>query len=92
MLYPLTLRSSPRLFSFLALLAAFLLGANAYAGTVWLNNGDRITGTIQSLDGGKLLVKTEYGGNIRVDITHVKTMASSTTTTVQSSLQPATAQ
>lgn len=76
MLYPLTLRSSPRLFSFLALLAAFLLGANAYAGTVWLNNGDRITGTIQSLDGGKLLVKTEYGGNIRVDMTHVKTLES----------------
>ncbi|HCP79539.1 MAG TPA: DUF481 domain-containing protein [Pusillimonas sp.] len=31
---------------------------------------------MQSLDGGKLLVETEYGGNIRVDVNHVKTLES----------------
>lgn len=64
-------------FSFLPLvllLASFATKAD----TIWLNNGDRITGTIQSLDSGKLLVQTEYGGNIRIDFKQVKTLESET--------------
>lgn len=50
----------------------------AQADTVWLNNGDRLTGTIQSLDGGHLLIRTDYGGDVRIDISHVKTLQSDT--------------
>ena len=45
----------------------------AQADTIWLNNGDRLTGTIKSLDGGVLLVGTAYGGDIRVKFDQVKT-------------------
>src|SRR5690606_37065162 len=50
----------------------------AHADTVWLNNGDRLTGTIQSLDGGYLLIRTDYGGQWRIDFGHVKTLQSDT--------------
>lgn len=48
----------------------------ASADTVWLGNGDRLTGTILSLDGGVLVVRTEYGGDIRVQMAHVRTLES----------------
>ena len=48
----------------------------ARADTVWLVNGDRISGTIQSLDRGTLLITTEYGGDIRIAFEHVKTLQS----------------
>ncbi|MAK55128.1 MAG: peptide chain release factor RF-3, partial [Pusillimonas sp.] len=69
-------RSLTLLYLFLSLFFSFTIATSAQAGTIWLNNGDRISGTIQSLDGGKLLVKTEYGGNIRIDVNHVKTLES----------------
>ncbi|MBC7203086.1 MAG: DUF481 domain-containing protein [Pusillimonas sp.] len=76
MLDQLTPRSRSTFFSFTCLFTLLLLSISAHAGTIWLKNGDRITGTIQSLDGGKLLVETEYGGDIRVDVNHVKTLES----------------
>ena len=46
------------------------------ADTVWLKNGDRLTGKISVLDGGKLLVETDYGGSIPVDWKKVATLES----------------
>jgi hypothetical protein len=46
----------------------------AYADTVWLKNGDRLTGTVTLLDGGKLMISTEYGGSIPLDWSKVSTL------------------
>ncbi|WP_417781535.1 DUF481 domain-containing protein [Stutzerimonas xanthomarina] len=46
------------------------------ADTVWLKNGDRLTGKISVLDGGKLLIETEYGGSIPVKWSQVATLES----------------
>ncbi|MFF7708177.1 DUF481 domain-containing protein [Pseudomonas sp. NPDC007930] len=48
----------------------------AFADTVWLKNGDRLTGTITVYDGGKLMLTTDYGGSIPIDMTKVKTLES----------------
>ena len=37
------------------------------ADVISLNNGDRFTGQVKSLDGGKLVVATDYAGEISVD-------------------------
>src|SRR3546814_5219645 len=54
-------------------LAALLIAwaTTAWSDTVWLKNGDRLTGTIKSLDGGQLLMDTEYGGVLRIKFDHV---------------------
>src|SRR5471032_3057753 len=46
------------------------------ADTVWLKNGDRLTGKIKVFDGGKLLIQTSYAGAIPVDWKQVKTLES----------------
>ena len=46
------------------------------ADTVWLKNGDRLTGTIRVFDGGKLLLQTEYAGAIPLDWKQIKTLES----------------
>jgi len=53
-------------------------GATARAGVVWMENGDRITGNILSLDNGILLVNTPYGGDLRLQFAQVKTLESDT--------------
>lgn len=65
-----------RIRRFLLLFCATLFAATAQAGTVWMDNGDRITGTILSLDNGILLVNTPYGGDLRLQFKHVKTLQS----------------
>lgn len=61
---------------FIVLTLLYGTGGLALADTVWLNNGDRISGIIRSLDAGKLLIHTDYGGEIRIAIEKVKTMQS----------------
>jgi hypothetical protein len=46
------------------------------ADTVWLKNGDRLTGKIKFYDGGKLVLETEYGGNIALDWKKIATLES----------------
>ncbi|GFM70126.1 DUF481 domain-containing protein [Pseudomonas capsici] len=46
------------------------------ADTVWLKNGDRLSGTIKLFDGGKLLIETPYGGSVPLDWKQVKTLES----------------
>ena len=51
----------------LRLTLLLLAATGARADTVVLPNGDRLTGEIQKLDGGKLLLKTTYAGGIQID-------------------------
>ncbi|MNF63099.1 hypothetical protein D3C85_963620 [compost metagenome] len=48
----------------------------ALADTVWLKNGDRLSGKIRLFDGGKLLIQTEYAGAVAIDWKQVKTLES----------------
>lgn len=69
-------RWQPRLLA--AALAAACAGPGlVLADTVWLQNGDRLTGKIRLLDAGKLSLETDYGGTITLDWEKVKTLESS---------------
>ena len=53
-----------------------LFALPALADTLWLNNGDRLTGEILVLDGGKLALKTKYAGRVLIDWKDIKTLTS----------------
>src|SRR3989344_8410347 len=57
-------------------LAVFSASTPLLADTVWLKNGDRLSGKIKLFDGGKLLIQTDYAGAIPVDWKQVKTLES----------------
>lgn len=61
-----------------ALLALVLstLSAPTLADTVWLKNGDKLSGTIQLFDSGKLLLQTDYAGSITLDVRKIATLES----------------
>lgn len=67
----------------LALIVAMLPASAALADTVWMDNGDRLTGTIKSLDGGFLMLSTDYGGDMRIDFKHVTTLQSADQLTIR---------
>ena len=67
--------SRPSSFSLLGLSLA-LLSSATFADTVWLTNGDRLTGTIRFFDGSKLLLETDYGGSIPLDWKKIATLQS----------------
>ncbi|WP_223484094.1 DUF481 domain-containing protein [Pseudomonas sp. A-RE-19] len=46
------------------------------ADTVWLKNGDKLSGKITLFDGGKLLIQTQYAGAVPIDWKEVKTLES----------------
>lgn len=52
------------------------VGFPAMADTVWLKNGDRLSGTIVLMDGGKLILETDYAGQVRMDWKDVETLSS----------------
>ena len=52
------------------------LPVTALADTVWLKNGDRLSGEIIVFDGSKLMLKTSYGGSIAIDWKQVETLES----------------
>ncbi|WP_226067722.1 DUF481 domain-containing protein [Dickeya zeae] len=56
---------------FIALSAAGI--STSYADTVWLTNGDKISGQITLLDSGKLFIKTDYADTLSVTWDKVKT-------------------
>jgi hypothetical protein len=59
------------------LLSAFMgLAMPVSADTVWLNNGDRLSGDILLLDGGKLALKTRYAGQVLIDWKDIDTLRS----------------
>lgn len=51
-----------------------LTACTALADTVWLNNGDRITGTIAYKHNDRLLVKTRYAGTLPIRWSDVVTL------------------
>nr|WP_298135571.1 DUF481 domain-containing protein [uncultured Pseudomonas sp.] len=57
-------------------LALSVAANTAIADTLWLKNGDRLSGKIKFYEGGKLLLKTEYGGAIAVDWDQIATLES----------------
>jgi hypothetical protein len=46
------------------------------ADTVWMKNGDRLSGTIRVFDGGKLMLETDYSGVLSLDWSQVATLES----------------
>lgn len=63
----------PRL---LLALIVHALASPLYADTVWLDNGDRLSGEILLLDGGKLVLKTRYAGQVLIDWKDIDTLNS----------------
>jgi hypothetical protein len=57
-------------------LALSVAATSVLADTVWLKNGDRLTGKIKFYDGGKLLLATDYGGAIALDWSKIATLES----------------
>ena len=53
-----------------------LLAGPALADTVWLDNGDRLSGEIVLMDGGKLALKTRYAGQVLIDWKDIDTISS----------------
>ncbi len=62
----------------IALIAAALSlwAGTAAADTVVLKNGDRLTGTVDSIAGGRLLLVTEYAGNVPIKLDQVAEVVS----------------
>lgn len=56
-------------------LVLWLLAGPATADEVVFTNGDRLTGTIKKLDGGKLTVESDVAGEVTVDLDAVSTMS-----------------
>ena len=52
------------------------ISAPTSADTIWLNNGDRLTGDIVLLDGGKLVLQTKYAGRVQIDWEDIDTLRS----------------
>lgn len=57
-------------------LALCATATSVLADTVWLKNGDRLSGKIKFFDGGKLLLETDYGGAIALDWNKIATLES----------------
>jgi hypothetical protein len=58
-----------------ALLLGFtLIAAGALADEIVLVNGDRLTGTVVKVEGGKLTLKTEYAGPIEIQADKIKSI------------------
>ncbi len=47
------------------------------ADTVWLKNGDRLSGEVILLDGGTLVFRTPYAGRLQIEWADVETLSSS---------------
>ncbi|SDR74118.1 DUF481 domain-containing protein [Pseudomonas oryzae] len=62
--------------SLLLLVCLSLTTVPALADTVWLNNGDRLTGRIQLFDGDRLLFETDYAGSVSLDWKQVASLES----------------
>ncbi|VUY46742.1 hypothetical protein PAKAF_04657 [Pseudomonas aeruginosa PAK] len=57
-------------------IVVMLLAGPVLADTVWLDNGDRLSGEIVLMDGGKLALKTRYAGQVLIDWKDIDTISS----------------
>ena len=55
-----------------------LFSAGACADNIYLKNGDQISGAISIIDSNKILVKTDYAGEIRISLDDVKSFTVNT--------------
>ena len=55
-----------------ALAILLLFVASVRADVVVMQNGDRLTGTVDSISGGRVLIDTEYAGLVAVDVSAVQ--------------------
>lgn len=55
-----------------------LFSAGACADNIYLKNGDEISGTISIIDSNRILVKTDYAGEIRINLDNVKSFTVNT--------------
>lgn len=65
----------PRIIVPLSAALVLLVAAPAGADEVLFLNGDRLSGTILSASGGKLVIKTEAAGEVTIDLTKVSTFS-----------------
>ena len=61
-----------RLFCHAIALSFLVLASVGQADTLWLENGDTISGEIMKLDAGQLTIKTEYASTVIIDWRHVR--------------------
>lgn len=64
--------SIPRLLA----LSPLLFVLPVVADTLWLDNGDRLTGRIELMEGNKLIFHTEVAGQVAVDVKRIRTLES----------------
>ena len=50
------------------------MGGNCLADTVWLTNGDRISGEIQELNETSLTIKTDYNPSINIKLDAINSL------------------
>ena len=55
-----------------------VLAVPSFGDEVLFKNGDRISGTIETMDAGKMVIKTKVAGKITVDMKDVKTFSTDT--------------
>lgn len=63
-----------RHFALFCFITGLTLPLSVQADTVWLKNGDRMTGRILLLDSGKLLLETDYADTITLNIKKIATL------------------
>ncbi|MFK0572454.1 DUF481 domain-containing protein [Endozoicomonas sp.] len=68
-------RSLRYLFRLLGTLCLFSISP-VWADTIWMNNGDVLSGDIMKLDAGKLSLQTKYAGTIELDWRYVSALDS----------------
>ncbi|MGI3129898.1 DUF481 domain-containing protein [Halopseudomonas pachastrellae] len=52
------------------------LSMGSVADTLWLDNGDRVSGKVEFLDAGKLVLRTEYAGTLSINTSRIRTFTS----------------
>lgn len=66
-----------------ALMGALAAGAGARADEVTFKNGDHLTGKIENVEGGKLILTSKVAGKVTVDLKDVKTFSSDGTIAIK---------
>lgn len=46
------------------------------ADTIWLDNGDRLSGDIELMEGNKLVIRTDFAGQVAIDVKRIRTLES----------------
>ena len=64
------------LFRVVLLCCLSVLSWRSVADTLWLDNGDRLTGKVAFLEGGKLVLETDFAGTLSIDVARIPTFNS----------------